>query len=158
MRVPRIYLETTMFNYYFEKERDAYPYTVKLFEEIKVGKYQAFTSIYVLREIQEAPLEKRNEMLALIDKYNITTLGLSSEAEELANIYVHEGIIPVKYVTDGVHIAIATVNDLDIILSLNFRHIVKKKTIEMTEVVNVRDGYHKIKIYTPMEIVDNDYE
>jgi len=45
MRVPRIYLETTLFNYYFEKERDAHVDTVKLFEEIKAGKYQAFTSV-----------------------------------------------------------------------------------------------------------------
>ena len=40
----------------------------------------------------------------------------------------------------------ATVNDLDMILSLNFKHIAKR-TIELTELVNAREGYHK-KIYT----------
>jgi predicted nucleic acid-binding protein len=44
MRIARIYLETTVFNYYFEKERDAHADTVMLFEEIKAGKYRAFTS------------------------------------------------------------------------------------------------------------------
>lgn len=158
MRMLKIYLETTIFNYYFDKERDAHPDTVKLFKEIKAGKYQAFTSVYVLKELRNAPTEKADKMLALIDKYGITTLGFSSEAEELAMVYVNEGIIPVKYSTDGVHIAVATVNDLDMILSLNFRHIVRKKTIELTEFVNLREGYRKVWIYTPMEVVDSEYE
>ena len=158
MRIPRIYLETTMFNYYFEPEREAHADTVKLFEEIKEGRYQAFTSVYALRELRDAPPEKMKKMLALVDEYCITTLDFSPEAEQLANIYVREGIIPTRYGTDGVHIAVATVNDLDMIISLNFKHIVRKKTIELTEHVNIREGYHKIGIYTPMEVVDRDPE
>jgi len=50
----------------------------------------------------------------------------------------------------------ATANDLDMILSLNFKHIVKKKTIELAELVNVREGYRKEHIYTPMEVVENE--
>lgn len=156
MRTPKIYLETTMFNYYFDTERDAHLDTVKLFEEVKAGKYHAFTSVYVLRELRNAPTEKRDKMLALVDLYGITTLGLSPEAEELASVYIDEGIIPAKYSTDGVHIAVATVNDLDMIISLNFRHIVKQKTIELTELVNIKEGYHKVRIYTPMEVVDSE--
>ena len=58
MRTPRIYLETTMFNYYFDKEREAHADTVRLFEEIKAGKYQAYTSGYAIREISRAPEER----------------------------------------------------------------------------------------------------
>ena len=63
MRTPRIYLETTMFNYYFEQEREAHADTVKLFEEIKEGKYQAFTSMYAIREIMRAPEERTQKMM-----------------------------------------------------------------------------------------------
>ena len=156
MRILKIYLETTMFNYYFDVERDAHADTVKLFNEIKAGKYNAFTSIYVIQELENAPEEKRTKMISIIKEYDIKILDISSEAEKLADIYVSEGIIPKKYQTDGIHIAIATVHDLDMILSLNFRHIVKKKTIEMTELVNVREGYRKVQIYTPMEVVENE--
>jgi hypothetical protein len=31
-----------------------------------------------------------------------------------SDIYVEQGIIPLKYRTDGVHIAVASVNDLDV--------------------------------------------
>ena len=47
----RIYLETTIFNYYFEKERDfLHTDTVKLFEEIRANKYEAYTSDAVIDE------------------------------------------------------------------------------------------------------------
>ena len=158
IRVQKIYLETTMFNYYYDTERDAHADTVKLFEEVKAGKYLAFTSVYAVQELSKAPEGKRDKMLELISEYGIATLGLSDEAEKLAEFYMREGIIPKKYETDGVHIAVAAVNDLDMIISLNFRHIVKKKTIEMTELVNIREGYRKVQIYTPMEVVENDCE
>jgi hypothetical protein len=67
-----------------------------------------------------------------------------------------EGIIPQKYRTDGLHIAIATVNDLDMIISMNFQHIVKRKTIKMTGNINTLKGYHAIDIYSPMEVVENE--
>jgi len=98
----------------------------------------------------------REKMLALIPKYGITVLTQSDKAVQLANSYVAEGIIPAKYFTDGLHIALATISGLDIVLSLNFKHIVKQKTIEQTEPVNIRNGYKKIHIYAPMEVVENE--
>jgi len=156
MRIPKVYLETTIFNYYFDAERDAHPYTVKLFKEIQAGKYIPYTSAYVIRELMAAPIEKRDKMLSLVEEFQIKVLELSDEAERLASIYVDERIIPGRFLTDGVHIASATVKELDMILSLNFKHIVKKRTIELTELVNVREGYRKVHIYTPMEVVDNE--
>lgn len=152
----KIYLETTIFNYYFDTDREAYPYTVKLFAEIKSGKYLAFTSAYVVDELMRAEAEKRERMLALIEQFAITVIEPSAAAERLADTYIERGIIPQKFATDGRHIACATVSELDMILSLNFRHIVKQKTIELTAAVNVLAGYRKIKIYTPMEVVDDD--
>ena len=156
MRIPKIYLETTIFNYYFDVERDAHSDTVKLFQEIAQGIYNAYTSEYVVRELQNAPAEKQAKMLSLIREYNIAVLDASDEAKHLAEIYVNENIIPQKFLTDGIHIATATTNDLDMIISLNFKHIVKRKTIEMTEYINIRQGYKKVQIYTPMEVVEND--
>jgi predicted nucleic acid-binding protein len=47
----KIYLETTIFNYYFDVERDAHPSTVQLFNEIKANKFEPYTSIYVTEEL-----------------------------------------------------------------------------------------------------------
>ena len=156
MRRPRIYLETTMFNYYFDKDREAHGDTVKLFEEIRDGKYEAYTSIYVTNELVKAEEPKRSNMLALIAEYDITVLPASNEADSLADIYIKEGIIPQKYKIDGVHIAVTTVSELNMIISMNFQHIVKRKTILATGIINNLYGYRAIEIYSPMEVVDNE--
>ena len=156
MRVPKIYLETTMFNYYLDTDRDAYADTVKLFEEIAAGKYEAYTSQAVIDELQDATEPKRSQMFELISQYDITLITPSEEADNLAEIYVKEGIIPIKYRTDGLHIAIAAVNDLDMIISMNFQHIVKRKTKLATANINALQGYRSIEILTPMEVVNDE--
>lgn len=156
MRIPRIYLETTMFNYYCEPEREAYADTVRLFEEIKMGRYQAFTSMYAIEELQKAPTEKARKMIDLILEYDVTVLDTSEEARVLAELYQMQGIIPIKNIVDAQHIAVAAVNDMDMIISLNFRHIVRRKTVTMTGRVNVDCGYRSVEIYSPMEVVDRE--
>ncbi|MFQ3675573.1 MAG: hypothetical protein SNJ64_03415, partial [Endomicrobiia bacterium] len=44
------------------------------------------------------------------------------------NKYILENIIPSKYRNDALHIAIAVVNDSDVVVSWNLEHIVKLKT------------------------------
>jgi predicted nucleic acid-binding protein len=156
MRKLKVYIETTLFNFYFDKDREAHADTVRLFEDIAAGKYEAFTSDYAINELKETPGDKREKMLALIEQYNITVLALDNEAEQLADIYVKQGIIPLKYRTDGVHIAVAAVNDLNMIISMNFEHIVKRKTKIETGNINIANGYHTIEICTPMEVNENE--
>jgi hypothetical protein len=157
MKPLKIYLETTIFNFKFaddapDKKQD----TIKLFDEIAQGKYIPYTSDYVLQELLKAEEPKKSQMVNLIDQYKIRFLEANETAEILSDKYVFEGIIPAKYRTDGVHIAMATINDLDIIVSYNFQHIVKLKTIIGTESVNLREGYKRIGIYSPTEVIENE--
>jgi predicted nucleic acid-binding protein len=157
MRILCIYLETSVFNFVFaddapDKRRD----TLKLFEEIKQGKYEPYTSQYVIEELNDAPEEKRLKMLRLIQDYGVQLIRANEQADTLASVYVSEGVIPAKYSTDAQHIASAVVAGMDFIVSLNFKHIVKRKTIEMTEMINYRQGYKKVGIYSPAEVIDDD--
>ncbi|MDR1215769.1 MAG: hypothetical protein LBK25_03705 [Treponema sp.] len=158
MSVPRIYLETTVFNFPFADDAPQYRAdTLRLFDQIKAGKFEPFTSQYVIEELLKTPDKvKRNKMISFIGNYNIEILERSDSAETLAAVYVAEGIIPAAYETDALHIAVATVNRLDSIISLNFKHIVKAKTIETTELINYRTGYKRIGIYTPAEVIYED--
>ena len=157
MRKQKIYLETTLFNFYVDEDKgDAHIDTVRLFKEIAAGKYEAFTSDYVVDELKKAPTEKYYKMMGLFNEYDIPVLSMSDEADRLTDLYVAEGVIPQKYRTDGLHIALATVNDLDMIISMNFQHIVKRKTIMMTGHINTINGYRAIEIYSPMEVIENE--
>ena len=50
MKIQKIYLETTLFNFYVDADREAHADCVHLFDDIAAGKYEAFTSDYVLDE------------------------------------------------------------------------------------------------------------
>ncbi|GHT67830.1 hypothetical protein AGMMS50222_10320 [Endomicrobiia bacterium] len=158
MKIPKIYLETTIFNFPFANDAPQYKAdTLKLFSEIRLRRFESFASEYVLEELNKTTDEnKRDRMKALISEYNVKTLSASDETSRLANIYVQNGIIPNRFATDALHIASATVNDIDFIVSLNFMHIVKHKTIIETEIINAKEGYKRIFIHTPAEVINYD--
>ena len=149
----RIYLETTVFNRFLEKDREYNLETVKLFEKILQNEVDAFSSTYVIEELDKASEPKRTEMLNLISKYNITILEIDQRAYDLSEAYIEMGIIPLKFRIDGIHIAMAAINDMDCIVSLNFRHINKLKTKMATEIIHRMKGYNNPFICTPMEVI-----
>jgi len=151
----KLYLETTVFNYYFDKNRDGHADTVQLFEEIRKGKHQAFTSEYVEIEIQAASEPKRSQMLALIKEFQIAVLSLEEETDRLAGNYVAQGIIPERFRFDSAHIACASVHGLDYVLSYNFSHINRAKTKLLTARVNQAEGYGSVVICTSKEVLDD---
>ena len=156
MNAQKVYLETTLFNYYFDEDRDAHADTVTFFEECAAGKFEPYTSGYVINELDDAPTDKREKMLALIDKYNITVLAITDESDGLALRYIKEGAFPPNSLLDASHIAAASVSALDKVVSLNFRHIVKEKTIKMTSAINILLGYKTMEINSPMEVIDDE--
>jgi hypothetical protein len=145
-----------MFNYYFDTERELHLSTVALFDAIKNGKYEGYTSGYVILELEDAPEPKRTDMLNLIDKFQIKTIEYNENAENLADTYIKYGMIPEKKRLDSLHIAYASISNMDYILSLNFKHINKIKTKQMLEPINLGEGYKGVTICSPMEVEDYD--
>jgi hypothetical protein len=143
-----------MFNYYFDETKEDHPITVAFFKAIGAGQFEGYTSAYAVNELADAPEPKRTDMLNLIKKYNIAILETSDEADRLAAIYINNNIIPEKKNVDAQHIAIATVNNIDIILSYNFKHINKLKTKTFIPAINQNEGYKTIIITQPKEVID----
>ena len=154
MRKQKVYLETTMFNYYFDKTKNAQPSTVAFFEAIGSGEFEGYTSVYAYNELDKAPEPRRSNMLHLLDKYRITVLDTSDEVIQLAGEYFANNVIPIKKRVDALHIAIASVNEMDLILSFNFKHINKLKTKTLIPAVNRTSGYRDISIAQPEEVID----
>jgi hypothetical protein len=160
MEKPKIYLETTMFSFYYE-ERTAPHYLEhkvlvrRIFDLIQAGEYEPYTSPYATREINNEPnVEKREKMKALVSEYGVIILPITEEIERLAALYVQEKVISPSWATDAAHIATATYNGLDFIVSLNFTHIVRPWTIEKVRMVNMREKYQAIGIYKPAEVLE----
>ena len=123
----KLYLETTVFNYYINTDRDGHHDTVQLFDEIRQGKYDAYTSEYVVIELQQASEPKRTKMLDLINEFGIKVIPFNEKAEQLSDLYVTNNVIPERFRFDSTHIAVASVHGLDYVISYNFRHINRAK-------------------------------
>lgn len=156
MKKLKVYLDTTIINFaIYDKSSEKKDLTLKLIEDIKSGKYEAFISDVVLLEINAAPEDIALKLRDIVKEISPEELDLDEEARDLADKYIEEGITPEKYRDDALHIAIASANDLDVIISWNFQHIVKLKTKREVLGVNALMGYKEIDIYSPLEVVDN---
>ncbi|GHV80778.1 hypothetical protein AGMMS49944_25690 [Spirochaetia bacterium] len=162
MSIPRVYLETTMFSFYYEErpQADYQEYRAqvrRVFDRIKAGEYEPFTSPYALDEMaKETDPEKRGKMAALVTEYGVKVLDETDEVTRLAALYIQEGAVSPAYETDATHIAMTTANGLDFIVSLNFTHIARPWTVERVRRVNKREGYQGIGIYKPLEVLESE--
>lgn len=89
----------------------------------------------------------------IIKKYQMKALENSEEIEELASIYVNEGIIPKKYYNDALPIAIGTKYKMDAIISWDLTYIVKFKTKFQVKAINEKLKEKDVIICTPEEMV-----
>lgn len=77
---------------------------------------------------------------------------LTGSVRELATVYLQREFIPEKYSNDALHIALATVAEVDMLVSWNFKHMVRFDKIRMFNAVNRELGYTPIEIYSPREV------
>jgi len=161
----KVYIETTLFNFYFaEKGNQYYGETVKycqetkrFFEAVRGGKFEPYTSEYAIAEIEGEHNEKhRLEMLQLVADCNVTILPGDEKAKWLARRYIEAKAIPEKFPNDALHIASAAIYGLDFIVSLNFQHIVRDRAIQITAQINEAEGYKDVGIYEPGEVIGDE--
>ena len=100
--------------------------------------------------MERANEQNRDKMFSAIKDFIV--LKISEDAEELAHIYVKQGIFPEKYFDDALHVALASVNQIGIILSWNFTHLVKLKTRRMVSIVNLTENRMPVEIASPPEL------
>ena len=154
----QLYLETTVFNYYFDEDRQGHHDVVKLLEAIGAGLFEGYASDFVTEELKVATEPKRSNMLSLIEKYGIITLWPRPEVMRLADRYLESGIIPASQRLDSLHIAIASVYELDCLISYNFRRINRDKARIFTAITNEDEGYKGIRICTAGEVLSDDWQ
>lgn len=156
MKIPKLYFDTSIFNFAIAtdvpKEREV---TLKLFDEVRSFRFEVYISEVVLKEINEASSFKAKQLISLINEFEFPELKINEETKTLADEYVRQNVIPITYLDDALHIAIASVNNLDALVSWNFTHIVKLKTKRMVTGINAVMGYKEIEIYSPWEVVEN---
>lgn len=151
-----VYIETSVVSYYTSKPsrdlviagrqeitREKWPEILKTFEP--------HISALVVQEAEHGDAEAAQKRLSAISKMPV--LSISDEAERLASLLIKDGPIPEQYPEDALHIALATVNGMDYLLTWNFTHInnaqMKAKIISLVEA----EGYLCPTICSPEELL-----
>ncbi len=113
-----------------------------------------FVSSVVLKEIMAAKEVDRSQMVESLERVRPTLLEPMPNAEELAQHYIDCGILPPKKRDDALHVAIATIEEMDVLVSWNHRHIANVRKTEQYRGANLLRGYsHTPLILTPLEVL-----
>ena len=149
MRAQRIYIDTSVIGGCFDAEFSAW--SLGLFKDFRLGTYRPVVSAIVAAEVAEAPERVREKYAELV--------GLGAEVLEvdeavllLADTYQQRKILTPKFYDDGLHIALATAAEVDVLVSWNFKHIVHYEKIRLFTAVNLELGYKPLQIYSPREV------
>lgn len=147
----KIYLDTSVISALFDaRNPERKSLTESFFEQIE--SFDPFISEITTAEIERTPdLTLRNKMKGVVLQFQ--AIPLTDDVEWLANEYVRYGAVPESYLEDAYHIAVAVINEMDCILSWNFRHIVRRKTRDIVRMVNTIDTFRQIEIVTPAELL-----
>jgi predicted nucleic acid-binding protein len=150
MFVSKIYIDTSVLGGYFDSEFKK-P-TKALFELVKKGQYEIVISNITEGELLNAPENVKTLFTKLGIEYEI--IKLTDDAIRLAEAYIQESVVGKASYNDCLHIAIATIERLDLVVSWNFKHIVNIKRIHGYNGVNIKNGFPAIEIRSPKDLID----
>ena len=147
----KIYIDTSVVGGYFDEEFSEA--TIALFKRLEKGEIVFVISDLLDLELINAP-QKVRELLYNYSADKFERVELTEEAVKLADTYVSEKVVGKTSLEDCRHIALATINKVDVLASWNFKHIVNLDKIKGYNSVNLRLGYPMIEIRSPKDLVN----
>ena len=151
----KIYIDTSVIGGYFDVEFDEA--TQMFFEKVFETNTVLLVSNLLEFELIAAPQFIR-DFFEHLPKDKIVKIESSEEAQRLAKMYIDEKIVGKSSLLDCQHIATATLNHADVLVSWNFKHIVNLMRIKGYNSINLREGYQTLEIRTPKEIFKDENE
>lgn len=155
MKKLKLYIETSTWNFVFADDSpEKMAITKEFFDLVRKGVYDVYISDVVLVEINRAPENIKKKLLGLIEQIEPTILELTTEAENLADLYIKRKIIPDKKAEDALHVSIATIKELNAVVTWNYKHLANIRKADLFFGVNLEQGFRKkVEIITPWEVI-----
>ena len=153
--IRNVYIDTSVFGGYFDKEFDYE--TKRFFDKIFKEKITIIVSETCVAELQGSPTNVKDFFEAL-PKEIVKYVELTDEVRNLADKYIEAQVVGKTNATDCRHIAFATVSNVDVLVSWNFKHIVNLERKRGYNSINLQEGYKTIEIVAPMEVFDYENE
>jgi hypothetical protein len=154
---PTVYIETTVVSYLTSRpSNDAVissrqQVTQQLWNEY-FDNFEFMVSVIVISEIEQGDAKEAERRLNAVA--NLTALQTSSISDALAQELVDTGAVPYNSQPDAQHIAIATIYNLDYLVSWNYKHIVNENKRQHINRVCRSVGFEPTTVCTPIELIE----
>ena len=153
----KVYLETSIISYLTARpSRDiitaAHQQSTQEWWETRREKFDVYVSQIVIQEAGSGANDASERRLVAIE--DIAQVEIQPEAISLAQSLVSGGLVPEKAAADALHIAIATVQGMDYLLTWNFKHIANATMRNAISNACRQQGYEPPIICTPEELME----
>ena len=152
-----IYLETTVVSYYTSKpSRDiialAHQEITRQWWTMAISRFNVFISEVVIKEAKLGDQEAAKRRLEELKDF--PHLELTDKVEEIAQVYMENLEIPEKSFRDAAHLAVASVYNIDYLVTWNCTHLANGEIIKKLIRLNESFGIHTPIICTPEELME----
>jgi len=117
------------------------------------NKYECYIFEIVIDESSAGDEKEIQKRLTIIDELKL--LDLTQEVDELTKAILKSGVIPPKAVRDAAHIAVATVHEVDYLLTWNCTHIANAHILKRIEKICILSGFQMPTICTPENLLED---
>jgi predicted nucleic acid-binding protein len=114
-------------------------------------RYELYTSRFVVDEAGDGNPDAARKRLEALKE--LLEVPVTDESLALAKSIVDEGLLPSRAGTDAMHLAIATVYDMDILLTWNCRHLAIPDILVQIGRFLRKKGYQLPLVITPFDMM-----
>ncbi|HUT10859.1 MAG TPA: type II toxin-antitoxin system VapC family toxin [Thermoguttaceae bacterium] len=149
-----VYIESTVPNAYASERQDAASVyrrdITRRWWMLQAALYELCTSEATLAELKAGSYAGQQQAVQLVA--SLPLIEITDEVYAIADAYVRHQLMPKPAVGDALHLALASLNELDYLLTWNVRHLANPNKLEHLTVVNRRLGLLSPTIISPEQL------
>lgn len=154
MRKTKVYLDTSVISHLLAEDTPEKMMDTRALWDLFVRDgYEIIISNVTVAELTKCNEPKRSMLFAQLNRIAYTLVEESEEALSLTDSYMKFGVLRERSRDDCRHIAVASVENCQYIISWNFKHFVNINTITKVQAVNKLLGYPEIIILPPSMLI-----
>lgn len=156
MPKPRVYVETTIPNSYFDQRTGASAVACRTWTrewwDAAASRYELMTGAPVLAELLAGIRSPRVDLrVRLIGK--LPLLIPDAAVEQTVRVYIDHKLMPAKPQGDAEHLALASHHQCDFMVTWNCKHLANPNKARHVQRINATLGLHVPVIVTPRDLL-----
>ncbi len=153
-----VYIETTIVSYLTGRPsrdviRAARQEITRRWWKDRREDFDLFIAQGVLDEARRGDKRAAASRTRILDR--LTRLDTTDKALELARVLIKKGAMPPKATEDALHLAVATAQEIDFLLTWNCRHLANAEMMKAVEKLAAAMGYRVPIVCTPEQLMED---